>query len=295
MSSITEQISVAAQTTLASPIAVMNALSKTAFGSLEKLITLNINTVKQSLENSSAATQQLFSASKPQELLTLSATQTQPHIEKIMAYGRELADITIVARGEILQAFTPAVATASKAVSTKTAAPVAIKAVEKVSSKPAIKSDSAAKPATKPATNTQLPLLAEAEVKPVKAVKQIAAKPAKPSDVKAIEVNTVSAKPSKKPEAKSVTKVTPETSAADVKPVATPVEAKASPTPAPAVKHAAKPTVEAAVEKKSAVKMPFPASPAKQANKPSFPAVSTRPAYKAKGSAATGAKKPVRQ
>lgn len=333
MSSISKQISAAAQTTLTSPLAVINSLSKTVFGSLEKIMALNISTAKQSLENSSAATRQLFALSKPEELLTLSKAQSYPQIEKMTAYARELADISAHARSEFLKAFTPAVETSASAVTLQITTPAAAKPVATTVSKPE------KKPALvfESTSNTQLPLLAEAEVKVEKPVAKMAAKTANkpailpaaqavkpaaktkavvkpvpvtskvsvvtaaPAVVKSVE--TIVAQPVNKLDAKPEIKVA-ETAAETVAVAATVAETKTktklvaaatdvkASTPTAVV---AKPAAELVVAKKSAVKLPFPASPVKQAAKPSFPAVGGRPAYKAKGSAATGAKKPVRQ
>lgn len=303
MSSISKQISAAAQTALTSPLAVINSLSKTVFGSLEKIMALNISTAKQSLENSSAATRQLFSVSKPEELLTLSKAQSYPHIEKMTAYARELTDISTHARSEFLKAFTPVAETSSSAVALQITTPAAAKPRAKIAPQAAIKSDSTST-STK---NTQLPLLAEAEVKVEKPVAKIAAKQASKPAVQAVKPAAktkpvakavpVASKTSVATAAPAVVKAVetvdakPEIKAAETKTVAAATEVKASPAPV----AVAKPAAEPVVAKKSAVKLPFPASPVKQAAKPAFPAVGGRPAYKAKGSAATGAKKPVRQ
>lgn len=306
MSSISKQIS-AVQTAMTSPLAVINSLSKTVFGSLEKIMALNISTAKQSLENSSAATRQLFSVSKPEELLTLSKAQSYPHIEKMTAYARELADISTHARSEFLKAFTPVAETSSSAVALQITTPAAAKPRAKIAPQAAIKSESTSTSTATSTKNTQLPLLAEAEVKVEKPGAKIAAKQASKPAVQAVKPAAktkpvakavpVTSKTSVATTAPAVVKAVetvdakPEIKAAETKTVAVATEVKASPAPV----AVAKPAAEPVVAKKSAVKLPFPASPVKQAAKPAFPAVGGRPAYKAKGSAATGAKKPVRQ
>lgn len=317
MSSISKQISAVAHTSLSSPLTVINAFSKTAFGSMEKLIALNINTVKQSLESSAVATRQLFSARKPEELLSYNATHAQPHIEKIMAYGRELADISAHARAEFLQVFSQS--------GDATMAPFSINISEQVLEKktrlPVATSTKAPVKKAAATANTQLPLLAEPELKTeVKKAKKSTEKKstAKPSTAPAEKApakattaapavaasalaaaNSVQAQQVSAPADKVDTTTTVKTT--EPKQVAIAPEIKVT-VPAPEAKPVAataapiaEKKAEKTTEKKAAVKLPFPASPAKKTGKPSFPAVSTRPAYKAKGSAATGAKKPVRQ
>ena len=312
MSSISKQISAVAHTSLSSPLTVINAFSKTAFGSMEKLIALNINTVKQSLESSAVATRQLFSARKPEELLSYNATHAQPHIEKIMAYGRELADISAHARAEFLQVFSQP--------GDATMAPFSIniseQVLEKKTSLPVTTSAKAPVKKAAATANTQLPLLAEPELKTeVKKAKKSTAKPSTAPAEKApakattaapavaasalAAANSVQAQQVSAPADKVDTTTTVKTT--EPKQVAIAPEIKVT-VPAPEAKPVAataapiaEKKAEKTTEKKATVKLPFPASPAKKTGKPSFPAVSTRPAYKAKGSAATGAKKPVRQ
>lgn len=353
MSLLTEQLSSAAQNQLAKQISVFQAWSQLAFGGLEKLIALNFNTAKQSLENANNVAHELFAVKQAQELLDLSRAHGQPQLEKILSYGRELASISSDTRAELWQIVSKqgATGTITTVATTTAAAPApSPKAILAPAAKPTVK-----KLAAKPiAATKQLTLLAEPEVKPTKApakpkaVAKVAEKPvskvtAKPvtkavaakAEVKAVEIKPETNKPvvakSSKPAKTEATKnplktsattaeVAPAALAAPVKPV--PVMTPAAPLPAattamiektlekkptPAKKPAAKTDTPdnaapikadgkpaANTEKKSAVKFPFQAtSNLKKA--PGFPANSGKPAYKAKSSAATGAKKPVRQ
>ncbi|MFZ6642958.1 TIGR01841 family phasin [Undibacterium sp. TC4M20W] len=366
MSLLTEQLSSAAQNQLAKQIAVFQAWSQLAFGGLEKLIALNFNTAKQSLENANSVTHDLLAATQAQELLHLGRSQAQPQFEKILSYGRELAAISIDTRTELWQIVskqstaeivaTVAVATpALKAAPAEVTKPVVTKPVvtKPVVTKPAVK-----KLAAKPiAATKQLTLLAEPEVKPAKApakpkaVAKVAEKPvakvaakapaakaevkpavAKPSEVKPETAKPVVAKSSKAAKTEAAKKpLKTSTTTVEAAPAPVPVVTPAEPLPAattstiektldkkttPAKKPAAKTEATettaatkaatkadskpadskpaASTEKKSAVKFPFPATPnLKKA--PGFPANNGKPAYKAKSSAATGAKKPVRQ
>ncbi|MBI1771593.1 MAG: phasin family protein [Burkholderiales bacterium] len=356
MSLLTEQLSSAAQNQLAKQITVFQAWSQLAFGGLEKLIALNFNTAKQSLENANNVAHELFAVKQAQELLDLSRAHGQPQLEKILSYGRELASISSDTRAELWQIVSKqSAAVAAATVATTTAATPAPspKATPAPAAKPAVK-----KLAAKPiAATKQLTLLAEPEVKPTKApakpkavakvaekpVSKVAAKPvtkavAAKAEVKAVEIKPETIKPaaakSSKPAKTEATKKPLKTSAttADVAPVApaahaapaapVPVITPAAPLPAatttmiektlekkttPAKKPATKTVTpdnaapikadskpSASTEKKSAVKFPFAAT-ANLKKGPGFPANNGKPSYKAKSSAATGAKKPVRQ
>lgn len=341
MSLLTEQLSSAAQNQLAKQIAVFQAWSQLAFGGLEKLITLNFNTAKQSLENANSVTHELFAVKQAQELLDLSRSQAQPQLEKILSYGRELAAISIDTRTELWQIVSKQgnaeiVATVAIAKPALKAAPAAVTkpvVTKPVVAKPAVTKPAVKKLAAKPIEATkQLTLLAEPEVKNAKTpakpkavakvaekpVAKVAAKPAAKAPATKTVIKPVPAKTEavKKP-AKTTAAAVEATPAAPV-PVITPaeplpaattaviektLEKKTSPAKKPAAKTEAADSATpvktdsapaASTEKKSAVKFPFPAtSNLKKA--PGFPANNGKPAYKAKSSAATGAKKPVRQ
>ncbi|MFZ6708215.1 TIGR01841 family phasin [Undibacterium sp. TC9W] len=357
MSLLTEQLSSAAQNQLAKQIAVFQAWSQLAFGGLEKLITLNFNTAKQSLENANSVTHELFAVKQAQELLDLSRSQAQPQLEKILSYGRELAAISIDTRTELWQIVSKQ--GAAEIVTTVAVATPALKAAPAAVTKPVVTKPAVTKPAVKKlaakpiAATKQLTLLAEPEVKPAKApakpkavankvaekpVAKVAAKAdvkpavAKPSEVKPETAKPAVAKSSKAAKTEAAKKpLKTSTTTVEAAPAPLPVVTPAEPLPAattstiektldkkttPARKPAAKTEATettaatkvatkadnkpadskpaASTEKKSAVKFPFPAtSNLKKA--PGFPANNGKPAYKAKSSAATGAKKPVRQ
>lgn len=101
MFSFQEQFSAATKTQFEAHIAMMTALTNKAFESVEKVIDLNMNVAKASLEESSANVQQLLSAKDPQEFYSLTAAQAQPNAEKAIAYGRHLAGIASSAQSEL--------------------------------------------------------------------------------------------------------------------------------------------------------------------------------------------------
>lgn len=93
MFAIPEQFSNATKASLESQFAMLSALTSKTFEGMEKLVDLNLNAAKATLEETSAATRQLLAAKDPQEFFSLSAAQAQPSAEKALSYGRQLASI----------------------------------------------------------------------------------------------------------------------------------------------------------------------------------------------------------
>ncbi|MBC3869226.1 phasin family protein [Undibacterium oligocarboniphilum] len=104
MFSVPEQFSAATKANFDAQLALFSSLSGKAFEGVEKLIELNLNAVKSSLEESAAHTKQLLAAKDPQEFFTLSSAQTQPNAEKFLAYSRHLGAIASEAQAEITHA-----------------------------------------------------------------------------------------------------------------------------------------------------------------------------------------------
>src|SRR5450830_1522568 len=366
MSLLHPQISAATQEHIEKQLATIQAFSNAAFGGLEKIVALNVATAKQAFERISTTTEQVLAVKAPHELLTHAKEQSAPQIERLLAYGRELATISAAFREEVLHlvsnaqdhvAATPVVAHQEvKPVTILTSEPVATLAKPSATTtvkKVAPKAEPKAEPklAPKAPLNKQLPLLAEAEAKPAKASKPSAKVKAKPASKK--EISSAD-KPATNVVAKSkaTSVITSATTSAPkltvkqtVKPVVVPaskdtvkpsntstqtkakspvkkiavvadsdkpvtapaaVSASKSVTPhvttekaAPAISTAAKTeaTSNAATVpvKKSAVKFPAALTQSLQGDKPAFPRTGNRPAFKAKSSPATGAKKRVRQ
>lgn len=95
MSSITEQFSAATKSQLEAQFHLLNTLATTAVDSAEKVIALNLTTTKASVEKSSAAAKQLWSAKDPKEFFSVA----QPgSFDALLAYGRELYSIASTAQ-----------------------------------------------------------------------------------------------------------------------------------------------------------------------------------------------------
>jgi len=93
MFAIPEQFSAATKANFEAQVALLTTLSNKMFEGVEKVVDLNLNVAKASLEESNAAARQLLAAKDLQEVFSLTASQVQPTAEKAIAYGRHLANI----------------------------------------------------------------------------------------------------------------------------------------------------------------------------------------------------------
>ncbi len=93
MFAIPEQFSNATKANLESQFAMFSSLTSKTFEGVEKLVDLNINVAKATLEETSNTARQLLAAKDPQEFFSLTAAQAQPAAEKAISYGRQVASI----------------------------------------------------------------------------------------------------------------------------------------------------------------------------------------------------------
>ena len=331
---IHHQISAATQDQIEKQLATIHAFSSAALGGLEKVIALNFATAKQAFERVSSKTEQAFAAKAPHELLP-HATPEVEHLlaygRELATISSTLREefLHLVKKTQTLTAPPVTIIVETKTVTLPTAEkaevidinPIPKKDVEK---KTATKVN--AKATTKAPVNTQLNLLAEPEVKTKKVAKPVikaAAKPATKEVSKPINkpTNKTSAKPVAETKPLLATGVKANTKNMN-KTTEKPVSAKKSVTVAsesipesekvavtsntpktdanaPQTTTSANPATEInskpVVEKKSAVKFPAGLTQNLQGDKPGFPQAGGRPAFKAKTTPATGAKKRVRQ
>ena len=363
MSLLHPQISAATQEHIEKQLATFQAFSQAAFSGLEKLVALHLTTTKEAFERLSSNTEQAFALKAPHELITHAQEQSTPQMERLLAYGRDLAAISASFRDDILglvnkaqehvavtAAITaPAIVSATAPAITKTmttTTPSTSTAdVSKASKTPKAASSTTKKVATKAATktttkaatkatsetpvHTQLTLLSDSSEKPVKASETESSKPATNGTTKAATkaatkaVTKPTTKPTTKPASKSAaggakvaTAKKPDTAANSPVLAKTPAKKAApakgiasvsttTPTPVTTTNVASDSrqdeapttpaTPSAAPVKKSAVKFPAALMQNAQGDKPGFPQAGNRPAFKAKSSPATGAKKRVRQ
>lgn len=104
MFAIPEQFSAASKANIEAQVALLTSLSNKVFEGVEKIVDLNLNVVKASLEESNAAAKQILAAKDLQEVLSLTAAQVQPNAEKALAYGRHLASIASSTQAELTKA-----------------------------------------------------------------------------------------------------------------------------------------------------------------------------------------------
>lgn len=76
-------------------------VSQKAFEGVEKLMELNLQVAKASLDEAAAHTKAVFSVKDAQELLALQASMLQPSAEKAAAYGRHVYDIASTTGAEV--------------------------------------------------------------------------------------------------------------------------------------------------------------------------------------------------
>ncbi len=76
------------------------ALSQTAFTSVEKIVALNLNVARASLQETQDKSRAMMAVKDPQELLAWNAQQLQPAAEKAVAYSRLMYDIATSTQAE---------------------------------------------------------------------------------------------------------------------------------------------------------------------------------------------------
>ena len=97
MSINTEQFAAANKATVDSLLAVAN----TALASAERIAALNLNTARSALEDTASNVQTVLGAKNPQEVLAAQSALAQPAVEKAVAYGRSVYEITSQTQQEL--------------------------------------------------------------------------------------------------------------------------------------------------------------------------------------------------
>lgn len=104
MNSSAEQFSEAARHQIESQLSLTSTLTDKMIDSMEKMMGLNLQAAKATMEASVASAHKLLSAKDPQEFFSLSAAQAQPQAEMVMTYGRHLASIASGTQAELTKA-----------------------------------------------------------------------------------------------------------------------------------------------------------------------------------------------
>jgi phasin family protein len=90
MSINTEQFAAANKAAVDSLLSVAN----TALASAERIATLNLETARSVLEDSVSNAKAIMGAKDPQEALTIQASLAKPNVEKAVAYGKSVYEIS---------------------------------------------------------------------------------------------------------------------------------------------------------------------------------------------------------
>jgi phasin family protein len=88
-----DQLSEASKQQLAKQIEFFQALTSRAFDNAERILALNIQATRATLDHTSGAVRQLAQARNPRDFAALGA-QSQQQMEAVIAYGRKLMEIT---------------------------------------------------------------------------------------------------------------------------------------------------------------------------------------------------------
>jgi phasin family protein len=91
-------------------------LANTAFAGMERLAALNLNAARALLEDNVASLKSLTEIKDVQSLLSLNTAQTQPGLEKTVAYSREVYEIFTGIQGEVAKIVEAQFTDAQKAV-----------------------------------------------------------------------------------------------------------------------------------------------------------------------------------
>lgn len=76
-------------------------LTAKAFESIEKLVTLNMQAARTTLEEGAEHAKAVLAAKGPQELVALQSEMVKPAQEKALAYGRQVYDIATSTQAEV--------------------------------------------------------------------------------------------------------------------------------------------------------------------------------------------------
>lgn len=101
---IQDQISVATRANLDANLALYTSLTHKTLEGMEKLINLNINAVKASMEASSEAARKILSVKNPEEFFSVIAEQAKPKLDTAIDYSSKIANIASSTQSEFTRA-----------------------------------------------------------------------------------------------------------------------------------------------------------------------------------------------
>jgi len=99
-----DQFLTAAQSSLQTHLTVWSQLASKSFENATKLADLNVRVLQSALQESTAGNQHLLAVKDPKDFWLAAASQSQPQIEKMLSYGRELSDIWATLQADLARA-----------------------------------------------------------------------------------------------------------------------------------------------------------------------------------------------
>lgn len=115
MSSTPEQLAAATKAHFDAQFGLINALTSKAFEGMEKVIELNVDVTKASLEEASDTVRKTDTANASQEVFSAMAEKAHPNAEKALDYSRQLAVIAANMHVEFAKAAETQVAETTRA------------------------------------------------------------------------------------------------------------------------------------------------------------------------------------
>lgn len=104
MTNSTEQLATAARTQLDNQLQLATAITGSLIDGMEKLVGLNLQATRASVEASIGSAKNLLAAKDPQEFFTLASHQAQPQADIALTYGRHLSSIASDAHRDLSRA-----------------------------------------------------------------------------------------------------------------------------------------------------------------------------------------------
>ena len=86
-------------------VEILMTIANAAFATAERLAALNLNTARAVLEDTVANAKTLMAVKDPQEMVSLQSTLTQPALEKVVAYAKNLYEISAQSQEEFSKLF----------------------------------------------------------------------------------------------------------------------------------------------------------------------------------------------
>ena len=103
MFSIPKQFSAATRNEFSSQLAAFNSLASKTMEAFEKLVSLNLEAVKATREESMNAAKKILSAQTPQQVYAATSERLQANVQAIQIYARHLAEVSAGTQAEFIK------------------------------------------------------------------------------------------------------------------------------------------------------------------------------------------------